>query len=149
MALAELPRQTWEDKPSFFTYAEIYFAAEYFGLEHLKAGMVRCVEELSRRVVALGDEPHCAHCPYFRAARRDSRAAAAAEWEAQQHLASFLDAVVSVEEHPWSARIQKAVYDAGDRMKTQLVRLPAFRDFVERYPGGKGFARAIGLGGCI
>lgn len=101
--------------------------------------MARCVEDLSWQVLALG-EPHCAHCPYF---------VAGAEWAAQQHLASFLDAVVQVDEHRWSARIQKAVYDAGDRMKALLVRLPAWRDFLERYPGGKGFARAIGVGGLV
>ncbi|KAL2166281.1 hypothetical protein VTG60DRAFT_2986 [Thermothelomyces hinnuleus] len=64
--------------------------------------------------------------------------------EEKRHLASFLDAVRLVEARPWSARIVKAMYDAGDRMKANLARLPAFCEFVEKFPEGRNFARAIG-----
>jgi hypothetical protein len=100
--------------------------------------MAARVEDLSRHVLALA-AAHCAHCPL----RAD------AEWEEQDHLASFLDAVVAAERHRWSARMQRALYDAGDRMKHRLVRLRAFGDFLERFPGGKGFVRAIGAEGLV
>ncbi|KAK4240825.1 hypothetical protein C8A03DRAFT_31101 [Achaetomium macrosporum] len=140
----ELPRQTWEPSPSFYTFAEIYFAAEYFGIQSLKESMIKCVEDLTRYVLSLsgrdgGPSSHCPHCPYYREEEDE------VELEREQHLASFLDAVVCVEEHKWSAKIQKAVYDAGDRMKHRLVKLPAWREFIDKYPGGKGFARAIGM----
>ncbi|KAK4157873.1 hypothetical protein C8A00DRAFT_11339 [Chaetomidium leptoderma] len=121
--------------PSFFTYAEIYFLAERFGIDQLKLRMVKCVEELSYHVLSLA-EAHCAHCPLSRVD---------VDWEEGQHLASFLDAVLLVEGQPWSARIAKAMYDAGDRLKPRLVRLPAFCDFVERFLVGRNFARAIGV----
>jgi hypothetical protein len=98
--------------------------------------MLASVESLSWHVLALAAGHHCAHC---------KRSRAEAEWEEQQHLASFLDAVLVVEAQPWSACIVKAMYDAGDRMKERLVGLPAFGEFVERFPEGRGFARAIGV----
>ncbi|KAK3310723.1 uncharacterized protein B0T15DRAFT_489381 [Chaetomium strumarium] len=146
----QLPRQTWEPSPSFYTFAEIYFAAEYFGIQSLKSSMVKSVEDLTRHVLSLSEGDgsssacfHCAHCPYYRG--DEDEEADDAELEREAHLASFLDAVVCVEKHKWSAKIQKAVYDAGDRMKHRLVKLPAWREFVEKYPGGKNFARAIGV----
>ncbi|KAK4132345.1 hypothetical protein BT67DRAFT_385720 [Trichocladium antarcticum] len=63
----------------------------------------------------------------------------------EKHLQSFVDAIVSVETHKWSPKIQKAMYDAGERMKDRLVGLLAFRELTEDYPAGKGFAQAIGL----
>ncbi|KAK3300802.1 uncharacterized protein B0H64DRAFT_428781 [Chaetomium fimeti] len=131
----QLPTQLWEDEPSFFTYVEMYFLAERFRLDGLRLAMAACVEELSRHVLALAGH-HCARC-------RVSRERV--EWEERQHLASFLDAVLVVETRPWSAKMVKAMYDAGDRMKARLVRLPAFREFVEKFPEGRGFARAIGV----
>jgi hypothetical protein len=133
----ELPGHIWEDEPSFYTYVEFYFLAERFGLDNLQLDMVKCVENLARQVPTL-TELHCAHCAL---SREDI------EWAEKQHLASFLDAVLVVEEQPWSAKIVKAMYDAGERMKHRLTRLPAFRDFVERFPVGKDFARAIGVHG--
>lgn len=97
--------------------------------------MVKCVEDLSRHVLSLG-EPHCSHCPLSQID---------VDWEEKKHLASFLDAVLFVEEQPWSAKIVKAMYDAGDCMKLRLMRLPAFQDFVGRFPVGRSFARAIGV----
>ncbi|KAH6650309.1 hypothetical protein F5144DRAFT_625370 [Chaetomium tenue] len=130
----QLPAQLWEDHPSFFTFVEIYFLAERFRLNDLKLGMAACVEELSRHVVAVAGH-HCAHCRFSRGE---------VDWEEKQHLASFLDAVLVVETQPWSAKMVKAMYDAGDRMKARLLRLPAFRLFVEEFPEGMGFAQAIG-----
>jgi hypothetical protein len=97
--------------------------------------MVRCVENLARQVLAL-PEFHCAHCPL---------AHADADWEERQHLASFLDAVLVVEGQPWSVKMVKAMYDAGDRLKIRLMRLPGFGEFVERFAVGRNFARAIGV----
>ncbi|KAH6854183.1 hypothetical protein B0I37DRAFT_421533 [Chaetomium sp. MPI-CAGE-AT-0009] len=127
--------QLWEDQPSFFTYVEMYFLAERFRLDALRLGMAACVEDLSRHVLALAGH-HCARCRLSRAE---------AEWEEKQHLTSFLDAVLAVEARPWSAKMVKAMYDAGDRLKPRLLRLPAFRQFVDKIPEGRGFARAIGV----
>jgi hypothetical protein len=113
----------------------MYFLAERFRLDALKVGMAACVEALSRHVLALSGH-HCAHCRL---------SWAEAEWEEKQHLASFLDAVLVVETQPWSARMVKAMYDAGDRMRGRLVRLVEWRQFVEEFPEGRGFARAIGV----
>lgn len=112
----------------------MYFLAERFGIDRLRRGMTAGVESLSQHVAALAAH-HCPHCCLSKA-EVDS--------EEKRHLASFLDAVRLVEAQPWSARIVKAMYDAGDRMKANLARLPAFREFVEKFPEGRNFARAIG-----
>ncbi|AEO53846.1 hypothetical protein MYCTH_42529 [Thermothelomyces thermophilus ATCC 42464] len=122
------------NSPSFFSYVKMYFLAERFGIDRLRRGMTAGVESLSQHVAALAAH-HCPHCRLSRA-EVDS--------EEKRHLASFLDAVRLVEAQPWSARIVKAMYDAGDRMKANLARLPAFREFVEKFPEGRNFARAIG-----
>lgn len=133
---SELPYQLWEDSPSFVTYVRLYFVAERLGIGRLQHGMAVCVEGLSRHVAALAVAHRCPHC-------HPTRAKADQEEEGR-HLASFLDAILVVEAHPWSARIVKAMYDAGDHMKARLARLPAFAEFVERSPQGKNFAKAIG-----
>ena len=97
--------------------------------------MAACVEDLSRHVLALAGH----HCPHCRLSWGE------VEWEEKRHLASFLDAVLVVETQPWSAKMVKAMYDAGDRMKGRLVRMVEFRQFVEEFPEGRGFARAIGM----
>jgi hypothetical protein len=115
--------------------------------------MIQSMEDLTRYVLSLSlsesesSSPcfHCAHCPYYGRDEEDEEEEDDVEMERETHLASFLDAAVCVEKHKWSAKIQKAVYDAGDRMKHRLVKLPAWREFIEKYPGGKGFARAIGV----
>ncbi|KAL2176037.1 uncharacterized protein P884DRAFT_204557 [Thermothelomyces heterothallicus CBS 202.75] len=122
------------NSPSFFSYVKMYFLAERFGIDRLRRGMTAGVESLSQHVAALAAH-HCPHCCLSKA-EVDS--------EEKRHLASFLDAVRLVEAQPWSARIVKAMYDAGDRMKANLARLPAFREFVEKFPEGRNFARAIG-----
>lgn len=94
--------------------------------------MVERVENLSRTVLSLRD----AHPPLPPAEIRRQE---------EKHLQSFVDAIVSVETHKWSPKIQKAMYDAGERMKDRLVGLLAFRELTEDYPAGKGFAQAIGL----
>ncbi|KAL2200090.1 hypothetical protein P885DRAFT_29857 [Corynascus similis CBS 632.67] len=133
---SKLPYQLWEDSPSFVTYVRLYFVAERLGIGRLQHGMAVCVEGLSRHVAALAVAHRCPHC-------HPTRAKADQEEEGR-HLASFLDAILVVEAHPWSARIVKAMYDAGDHMKARLARLPAFAEFVERSPQGKNFAKAIG-----
>ncbi|KAL2161620.1 hypothetical protein VTH06DRAFT_8182 [Thermothelomyces fergusii] len=130
----ELPSRLWEDSPSFFSYVKMYFLAERFRIDRLKRAMAAGVESLSQHVAALAAH-HCQHCRLSRA-EVDS--------EEKRHLESFVDAVRLMEAKPWSARIVKAMYDAGDRMKANLARLPAFCEFVEKSPEGKNFARAIG-----
>jgi hypothetical protein len=132
--LPEFPSQIWEDQPSFLTYVEIYFLAERFGINHLKASMVKSVEDLSWHIVTLR-QYHCSHCLL---SLRDVHR------QETQHLTSFLHAIEAVEERKWSAKIVKVMYDAGDRMKAQLMRFPDFREFVERFAVGRNFARAIG-----
>lgn len=94
--------------------------------------MVECVENLSWSVLTLQDA-------------RYPRSRAAARREEKEHLESFVDAIVAVETHKWSTMIQKAMYDAGERLKDRLTELPAFCNLTEGFPAGKGFARAIGL----
>ncbi|KAK4128963.1 hypothetical protein N657DRAFT_48269 [Parathielavia appendiculata] len=132
----ELPSNLWEDQPSFLTFVNMYYVAERFGMTRLKLSMIKCVDRLARHVLSL-PEHHCSHCPLAQQADPD--------WEERQHLASLLRAVLVVEEQPWSAKMIKAVYDAGDRMKIRLMRLPEFCDFVERFAVGNNFARAIGM----
>ncbi|KAL2019813.1 hypothetical protein VTK56DRAFT_9164 [Thermocarpiscus australiensis] len=129
----EFRRRIWEDSPSFLTYVEIYYVAESLGIDKLKASMVKCVEDCSWHVLSLRG----ADCPLSRAE---------AEREEEEHLKSFVDAMVSVETHNWSAKIQKAMYDAGERLRDRLMGLPAFREVAESFPAGRGFARAIGMG---
>jgi hypothetical protein len=97
--------------------------------------MVQSVETLTRHVLSL-PESHCLHCPL---------AQADADRQERQHLASFLDAVLVVEGQPWSAKMVKAMYDAGDKLKVRLRRLPEWGEFVERFETGRRFARAIGM----
>ncbi len=130
----ELPSQIWEDQPSFFTYVQIYFLAERFGIQPLKNNMANCIEELSWHILTLR-EAHCSHCLL---SLMDVGA------EEKKNLMSFLHAILAVEEQRWSAKIVKTMYDAGERMKTQLMGLPEFCDFAGRYSVGRNFARAIG-----
>ena len=97
--------------------------------------MVAAVEDLSLHVMSLAGK-HCSHCVLT---------ASDVKWEEKQHLTSFVHAVLAVEERKWSARIVKAMYDAGDRMKTRLIGLPDFCEFVERFSVGRNFGRAIGV----
>ncbi|KAL2256819.1 hypothetical protein VTK26DRAFT_1073 [Humicola hyalothermophila] len=120
--------QLWEPFPSFFTYVEAYFAADCLGVKTLKDMMVERIEALSWQIVALRG----AHSPLPAA-------------EERKHLESFVIAVVSVERRKWSAKIQKAMYDAGERLKYRLIELSSFRQFVEGFDAGKDFSRAIGL----
>lgn len=102
------------------------------GIETLKAAMVECVDKLSRSVLSLRDVQYpLAQAETYR--------------KEEEHLESFVDAIVSVETHKWSAKIQKAMYDAGERLKDRLVGLRAFRELTEGYPAGQRFAQAIGL----
>ena len=96
--------------------------------------MASCVEDLSWHILTLR-EAHCSHC-LLSLLDVDS--------EEKKHLTSFLNAILVVEEQKWSAKMVKTMYDAGERMKTQLVRLPDFCEFAERYSVGRNFARAIG-----
>lgn len=67
------------------------------------------------------------------------------ESEEKSHVRSFLRAVEAAEtEFDWRAKLQKALYDAGDRMAARLLELPEFYDFAETEMG-ESFARAIGL----
>lgn len=113
----------------------MYFLAERFGIDRLQRGMAAGVESLSQHVVAVTAH-HCSHCRLSRA-EVDS--------EEERHLGSFVRAVRLMEAKPWSARIVRVMYDAGDRMKANLTRFPAFCEFVERFPEGRNFARAIGV----
>jgi hypothetical protein len=113
---------------------QIYFLAERFGIHPLTSQMVSCIEELSWHILTLR-EAHCSHCLL---------ALLDVESEEKRHLTSFLSAVLAVEEHRWSARVVKTMYDAGERMKARLLGLPDFGEFAERYAVGRNFARAIG-----
>lgn len=97
-------------------------------MKPLKDMMVGRIEALSWRMVALGG----AYDPLPRE-------------EELMHLESFVNAVVSVERHKWNAKIQKTIYDVGERLRYRLIELPSFCQFVERYDAGKHFSRAIGL----
>lgn len=112
---------------------QVYFVAEDLGIDTLKASMVEHVEALSWHVLSLRD----AWCPLV---------LAEADLEEEEHLMSFLDAVQVMERREWSPRMQKAIYDAGERLRDRLMELPAFRAFVEGVPTGRCFTRAIGLG---
>lgn len=50
-----------------------------------------------------------------------------------------------VESRKWNAKMQKVMYDTGERLGSQLKEDEGFREFVETFPTGKVFARAIGL----
>ncbi|KAL2134117.1 hypothetical protein VTI74DRAFT_940 [Chaetomium olivicolor] len=144
----EFPRHLYEPVPSFLTYTQIYFLAERFDIHALKTATVQHIDDLSRHVLTLS-KPHCSHCPFFAvgASCPDQQDEENAAWEQEErHLNSFVHAVICVEEHRWSAKIQKAVYDAGERLRERLVGLPAFCEFTKLFPGGMGFARAIGVG---
>ncbi|KAJ4296149.1 hypothetical protein N0V88_004853 [Collariella sp. IMI 366227] len=142
----EFPRDLFEPAPSFLTYTQIYFLAERFAITGLKNAMVQHFEDLSQRVL-MTQNVHCSHCPFFSTTSASSGSEESGiDWEEERHLNSFVDAVVCVEEHHWSAKMQKAIYDAGERMRDKLVGLEAFCEFTKLFPGGKGFARAIGVG---
>lgn len=67
------------------------------------------------------------------------------ETEEKTHLRSFLRAVTETEtKFDWRAKLQKALYDSGERMAARLLELPEFQEFVATEIG-KNFSRAIGL----
>jgi hypothetical protein len=122
----------WEDQPSFLTCVHSYFVAEFFAVEELKEMMLSEIHDLTKSILGIFG--------------RDRQPL----WQMEEnyekhHLESFLLAIETMETcFGWRAKLQKAIYDAGERLAARLLELPAFQDFVNTEMG-KNFARAIGL----
>jgi hypothetical protein len=134
--ISEYKHLGWgEQMASFSTCVEVYYMADFFEIEGLKQRALRDIEVMTSRLIFL----------YM--SNPNTPLWAKADTEEKQHLRSFLNAVTAIQTaHKWSAKLQKAMYDAGEKIKHRLRDLPEFQDFVTR-GFGREFAIAIGLRG--
>lgn len=124
---------TWEGTPSFLTCVKAYFVVEFFDIPGLKMLMLSRIEHHSK----LGAS----------SINGDNRRPL---WQVgdcieKTHIRPFIRAVEVFEtQFQWRPNLQKALYDAGERMTTCLMEVGEFYNF-KGTEIGKKFARAIGI----